>query len=131
MWSNARPLSVGASVMSVAVLAGLILSVVCFFVSPGIGHTTGVIGVIGFLVLCLLASLVLAHTRPQRWVRGLLDLFLLVVLIGLVFAGWFLDLWLLMAFMTVALVGWVWHMIFGQRVLRHRTRAVPAGEPVL
>lgn len=129
MWSDARPLSVGASVMSVAVIAGLILSVVCFFVSPGIGHTTGVIGVIGFLVLCLLASLALAHTRPPRWVRAVLDVFLLIVLIGLGFAGWFLDLWLLMAFMAVALVGWFWHIIFGQRVLRRRTRAVPAAEP--
>lgn len=129
MWSDARPLSVGASVMSVAVIAGLVLSIVCLFVSPGISHTTGVIGVIGFLVLCLIASLALAHTRPPRWVRALLDLFLLVVLIGLVFAGWFLDLWLLMAFMTVALVGWVWHIIFGQRVVRHRMRAVPAAEP--
>lgn len=119
----------GALVMSGAVLAGLILCVVCFFVSPGIGHTTGVIGVIGFLVLSLLAALALAFTRPWRWFRGLLDLFLLIVLIGLGFAGWFLDLWLLMAFMAVALVGWFWHIVFGQRVLRRAPRTVPAGEP--
>lgn len=129
MWSDVRPLSPGALLMSIAVLAGLILCVVCFFVSPGIGHTTGVIGVIGFLVLSLLAALALAFTRAPRLVRGVLDLFLLIVLVGLVFAGWFLDLWLLMAFMTVALVGWVWHIISGLRALRRVPCTIPAGEP--
>ncbi|WP_201403325.1 hypothetical protein [Kaistia sp. 32K] len=104
-----RPL--GAWIMALAALAGLIVSILNYFNrDSGIAGEPGTILVIVSTAILLVAAVILARARPGAFLRWFLVIGCLVDILGTGFAAYLLESQALLLLMLAALVGWILHV---------------------
>jgi hypothetical protein len=104
----------GVWLLALAAAAGLVLSLVNYFMDEGIGYSAGALLVVVSTFLVLVAALLLAlEMVGARWLRIVFDVLLFLGIVGTGLAAWFLDAGPLIAFMIAALIGWLAYVLAG------------------
>jgi hypothetical protein len=118
----------GLLLLALAAMAGTALSIYAYFESEAIGHTAGVLLVMGTIAIMALAAMIpTALPSLPRWLRAIILLLLLIDILGSGIAAWFLESQVLIALMGLALLGWVIHLVAGpSRAPRSRGESAAA-----